>query len=139
MERTRWMGERGSALPLLAIVLGGVALALSLVMVQGQHQARVAQAQWAADAAARAAAAEVVPDAAGGGLEAQRAATVVAEANGARLVSIEVVERPERPGQTSSQAGIRESAPISPTVAVQVDLGGIRAWAAAARFAVEVP
>lgn len=142
MERTRWMQERGSALPLLAIVLGGLVLALSLVLVQGQYQARLARAQWAADGAARAAAAEVVSGVGVGGVSgsaARRAATVVAEANGARLVSIEVVDRPAGPDLTSSQIGIRVAAPISPTVAVEVELGGIRARAAAARYAVGDP
>jgi hypothetical protein len=64
---------------------------------------------------------------------------MVAEANGARLVSIEVVDRPAGPDPTSSQIGIRDAAPISPTVAVEVELGGIRARAAAARYAVGDP
>lgn len=132
MRRTQLTDERGSALPLLAIVLGTVALALSLIVVQTGYRVRVARAQWAADGSALAAAADVVGSD-GGGPQARQAAAAVAEANGARLVSIEVLDR------DSSQHGIDEPTPISPTVLVEVELAGIRARAAAARFAVAEP
>ena len=135
LRRTRRCDERGSATPLLAIVLGGVVLALSVIVVRAEYRVRVAQAQWAADAAALAAAAEVVSALDGGGPEARRAATRLAEANGARLVSTELIDRPG----PRSHPGIDESTPISPTIAVEVELGGVRARAAAARFAVAEP
>ena len=132
MVRTRWMDERGSALPLVAIVLGGVALALSLILVQAQHRVRVAQAQWAADGAARAAAAEVVPGLDGGGAPARDAALRVARPNGARLIEIGVIDQ----GSGTSQTGNGPYLAVSPKVVVEVEVGGLRARAAAARFAV---
>ena len=135
MTQTRWNDERGSALPLLAIVLGGMALALSVLLVQAQHRVRLAQAQWAADGSALAAAAEVVAGPSDGGSEAGRAASAVARANGASVVSIVVIGQPSG----TSHPGINDSTPISPTVSVEVELHGVRARAAAARFAVIDP
>ncbi len=133
MLRTNLTDERGSALPLLAIVLGTVALALSLILVQAQYRVRVARAQWAADGSALAAASDVVAGPEAGGPVARQAAVSVAEANGARLVSIEVTN------QASSHRGIDGVTPISPTVVVEVELDGVVARAAAARFAVAEP
>jgi len=133
MLRTTLTDERGSALPLLAIVLGTVALALSLIVVQAQYRVRVARAQWAADGSALAAASDVVAGADGGGPVARQAASAVAAANGARLVSIEVSN------SASSHRGIDDVTPISPTVVVAIELDGVVARAAAARFAVSEP
>ncbi len=133
MRRIDLTDERGSALPLVAIVLGTVALALSLIVVQAQYRVRVARAQWAADAAALAAANDVVAGADGGGPVARAAARSVAGANGARLVSIGMSN------SASSHRGIEGVTMISPTVVVEIELEGVVAQAAAARFAVPEP
>ncbi len=133
MLRTTVTDERGSALPLLAIMLATVALALGLVLVQAQHRVRVARAQWAADGSALAAASDVVAGPDAGGSLARAAAVSVAEANGARVVSIQVTN------QASSHHGIDGVTPISPTVVVEIELDGVVASAAAARFAVAGP
>lgn len=135
---SRWKrsasGDRGSVQPLLAIVVGGVALALALVVVSAVYRVRVARAQWAADAAARAAAAEVVAGAADGGPVARAAAERVAAANGGRLVSADVV------GGAGSDYDLgperRDLLPVSPVVVIEVERSGVRARAGAARFAV---
>ena len=91
--------------------------------------------QWAADAAALAAAADLVAGLEGGGAPARLAAVEVGAANGARLVSIELVET------TTDGLASGTTAPvaISPTVVVVIELGGITARAGAGRFAVDRP
>lgn len=141
MHATRWTDERGSALPLVAIALVGVVLATTLIVAQTSYRVRLAQAQWAADASAKAAAAHVVAGSDGGGAPARTAASDLAEANGGRLVSVRIIDPdpglPLRGG--SSQPGIDDSTPISPTAIVEVEVDGVRARAAAARFAVTEP
>lgn len=125
--------ERGSVQPLLAIVVGTVALALTLVVVGATVRVRTARAQWAADAAARAAAAEVSAGTDDGGAAAREAAERLAEANGGRLVGVDLLDGPaidyDRP------PGRHEPLPVSPVIVVEVDVAGARARAGAARFA----
>ncbi len=132
---SRMGDERGGVPALAALVLGGLVLALVLVVVSTEVRVRMARAQWAADGSARAAAVDLVPGRPGGGSTARRSAAEVAGANGARLVSIEVVDPPA----VGPEAGTTRSLVISPTVVVTVELDGIEARAAAARFAVEHP
>lgn len=127
-RRCEWGDDRGSLLPLLAVVLGTIALALAVLTVGAGQRTQLARAQWAADGAARAAAAEVV---AGDSDRARRVAAAVAEANGARLVALSV--RPA--GRPSGSPGDR-ALPVSPTVVVEVEIGSSHAVAAAGRFAV---
>ena len=103
------------------VMLVAVAAAMVTVTV-AVHAGRVAEAQWAADAAALAVAAE--------GQE--RAGEELAAANGAVLVSVSVV--PD--GVALSELGIAaHGSTISPSVVVvEVERAGIRARAAAARF-----
>ncbi len=125
-----------------AVALGVTALALGLLMVSAEVRVRQARVQWAADAAALAAAAEVVAGPADGGSRAVAAATELAEANGARLLSITVVGSDpagaDVPGMGST-TGVGASAAISPTVVVEVASGRLRASAGAARYAVVTP
>ena len=134
MRRRGWNQDRGGAPALVAVMLGGIALGLVLVVVSAEVRVRTARAQWAADGAARAAAAEVVPASGPSPVpsSAGRAAAEVAEANGARLVSIEVIDRVRPPPVVGTTAPLA----VSPTVVVTVELAGIEARAAAARFAV---
>lgn len=135
--RTALVGERGSAQPLVAIVLGGVVLALVLLLAGTAHRVRVARVQWAADAAARAAAAEVVAGSTGGGEAAHRSADRLARANGARLVELSLVEIP---GLDPISSGDADGAvPASPSVVVTVVADGVEARSAAGRFAIIPP
>jgi hypothetical protein len=126
--------ERGSVQPLLAIVMGAIALALTLVVLSATVRIRVARAQWAADAAARAAAVEAVAGTDDGGAAAMEAAERLAEANGGRLVGVNLLDGPamdyDRP------PGRHEPLPVSPVIVVEIDVAGARARAGAARFAV---
>jgi Flp pilus assembly protein TadG len=118
-------------------MLAGVVLALTLVMVATMYRVRVARAQWAADAAARAAAAEVTAGHDDGGPAARRAAGRVAAANGATLVTIGLGD-----GTAAGYAGDAGSGapwPVSPVVLIEVELDGVRASSGAARFAVPAP
>lgn len=147
VARSRGVGaERGSAAPLMALALGVVVLGLTLVVVGAEARVRVARALWAADSAARAAAAVVVPDGSDGGARARRSARALAEANGARLVSIEIRSADGRSGEANgpdltmgTADGVGTVQPISPTVVVEVSIGRIRATAGAARFAMTGP
>lgn len=123
--------ERGSILPLLAIVFGAVGLSLALTVVIAGHGVRSAGAQWAADAAALAEAAEP-----GSG-------SAVARANGARVVSVERVDGPagSHPAGPPGGGAGRWTGPIpmSPVVVIEVERAGLRARAAAAAYALEKP
>lgn len=112
-----WNDDQGSILPLASLFMVGLMLIVAVIGVSTEHYARSAKAQWAADAAALAAA--------GSGLTGtdEQAARVLAEANGATLLSVEV-------GDGSHQPTI-----LSPIVVVTIELDGLRAQAAAQRFA----
>jgi Flp pilus assembly protein TadG len=115
-------GERGSIIPLFTIVLLVAVAAMALIVALAAQAGRVSKAQWAADAAALAVAAEGRSD----------AGTALAEAHGAVLVTVSVV--PD--GVPLSELGVAaHGATISPSVVVvEVERDGIRARAAAARF-----
>ena len=131
--------DRGSVLPLLAMVLAGFGLAIVLIGVTARHEVRSAKAQWAADAAALAAAAVGVAD---GG---DAAAVTVAEANGARVVSVSVFDatavKKDRSSESRSERNLFASAGAGrwPVVVVRVDYGGLRASAAAQRVTARNP
>lgn len=140
---TRWSparsdpgGERGSIIPLFAVVLFVMVAATMAVVAIAGHTARVARAQWAADAAALAVAAvgyEGGPQD-GPGVQAGR---LLAEANGAVLVRVSVSGSGSiSVDPNSSHHG---STPLSATVVVEVEREGVVASAAAARFAAPPP
>lgn len=114
--------ERGSIIPLFAVVLLVAVAAMALIVALAAQAARVSKAQWAADAAALAVAAEGQPD----------AGVALATAHGAVLVKVSVVPA----GVPLSELGIAaHGATISPSVVVvEVEREGIRARAAAGRF-----
>ncbi len=150
-------GQAGSILPLLAVVLGLVGLVGSIVALEATLQVRDARADWAADATARAAAGHtgplvagvlVVPGADGEGSPSPETdallevATKVAEANGAVLVSLEIVDRSSQHLDPDRSIWVPESeAPlaVSPVVIVTVTVGGVQGQAAAARMAIVGP
>ncbi|MGH1489149.1 MAG: hypothetical protein ACRBK7_07100 [Acidimicrobiales bacterium] len=117
-----WLrSDRGSIVPLLAVVLLVLAMVTGTIGLATQHYVRLARAQWAADAAALASAAVGLS---GSDIDSARA---LAEANGAELVSVSVVDP-----TGGSGAG---PTPLSSVVVVEVELGGLRARSAARRFA----
>ena len=119
--------ESGSIVAFLALVLAGFALAAGLITVTAGHAVRVARAQWAADAAALAAASDL--DA--GGIRSGRR---LAEANGAELVGFTTVPSSTAFPQPVDKSGDGWAGPLSAIVVVEVELDGVRARAAAARF-----
>ncbi len=131
--------DRGSVLPLLAMVLAGFGLAIMLIGVTARHEVRSAKAQWAADAAALAAAAVGVSDGGHG------VAVTVAEANGATLVSVSVFDattsQQDRSNESRSERNLFASAGARrwPVVVVLVDYRGLRASAAAQRVTARNP
>lgn len=128
--------DEGGGVPAMgAVLLGSVSLALALVLVSAEVRVRMARAQWAADAAALAAAADLVAGRDGGGSAARRSAVELSEANGARLVSIELLDREIDDLAT----GTNRPLALSPTVVVTVELDGVTARAGAGRFAVDQP
>lgn len=118
-ERLR--SDRGSMVPLLALVLLVLAMVVGSIGLSTRHYVRLARAQWAADAAALASAAVGLS---GSDIDSAR---VLAEANGAELVSVSVVD-----SIGDSDIG---ATPLSSVVVVEVELGGVRARSAARRFA----
>ena len=125
-------GDRGSVVPLLALSMVGVALAVVVIGATTRHAVRTARAQWAADAAALAAA-SVGPTTTQGAA----AARAVAEANGATLSSLSVAPGPSDPLIGGGPSG--PGTPVSPVVVVRVDYGGVVVDAAAQRFLVMSP
>lgn len=113
--------DRGSLVPLLAIVLAACALVLALLMLSTGFAVRSARAQWAADATALAIAA-VGPDEAG--IEAGRR---LAEANGAELLGVSTVPVP----------GADPAPSLWPVVVVKVQVGRLQAEAAARRVPID--
>lgn len=126
--------DRGSVLPLLAIVLVAFALSVTVIVATSRHSVRLARAQWAADAAALAVA-SVGPD--DGGVVVGR---VVAEANGARIISMSTGwSAPFEPLRTQISRSGTNGEPLratgmGPVVVVRVDYAGIEAESAAQRF-----
>lgn len=117
-ERARGNSDDGSIVPLLAVVVLIVMLSGLLVGLTAERHRRHAGAQWAADAAALAAAA--------GGVDQTGPASArgIAEANGARLVSMSTYRPPALLGPDV----------VSTVVVIRVEFGGVTASAAAARF-----
>ncbi len=129
------------------MVLAGFGLAVGLIAVTARHEVRSAKAQWAADAAALAAASVGVgveggANTAGGG---HRVAAAVAEANGADLLAVSVVDGDGAPVGRSAESRFERNSPISggsgqwPVVVVRVDYRGVPAAAAAQRFTARNP
>lgn len=131
--------DRGSVVPLLAIVLVGFALSVVVIVATSRHAARVARAQWAADAAALAVAA-AGPES--GGITAGRE---VAEANGARMIGVSTAwpspaeQRMVRYSRTGTNGVSLLSTGMGPVVVVLVDYGGVEAESAAQRFTARIP
>ncbi len=136
----RLHGERGSIVPLAALLIVGLVLVVAMVGVWTEYFVRSARAQWAADAAALAAA--------GNGLTGSdvEAARLLAEANGAVLVVVSLADEsgdevddlaaPDWAEQGGDNAPDRVGpAALSPVVVVEVDFEGVRARSAARRFA----
>lgn len=122
--------DRGSVTPLVALLMLGLVLSVTMIGVSTEHYVRSARAQWAADAAALAAAANGLDGSDGS------AARVLAEANGAVLVSVLVVDEPL--GSSEPVTGVGDGMqPLSPVVVVEVEFDGVRARSAARRFAVD--
>ncbi len=143
VQRTEWFGgERGSLLPLLALVAVGVVIATGLITVTADRHIRTARAQWAADAAALAAATVGVDSGGAGtgsgpnpGPDAVAAAKALAEANGARLISIGVVAGPSASSGSGQQTGNAVGATIMRSIVViRVEYGGVQAESAAQRL-----
>ncbi|MEM7275534.1 MAG: hypothetical protein AAF547_20830 [Actinomycetota bacterium] len=116
-------GERGSLVPLLAVVLPVVALVLVLIVGTAHRAATVGRVQWAADATALAVAA------AGPFGDGPAAGQRVAAANGATIRSI----------RTVPPAGGEGSDAVAVTVVVEVEAGGVIATAAATLVWVDSP
>lgn len=121
--------DRGSVLPLVAMLLFAFVLAGGVVVATARHHVRSVEAQWAADAAALAAA-SVASESDG-----IAAATRLAEANGGRLIGLSVAADPALVGVGAGSVGPGVEPP-SRVVVVEVELDGVRARAAAARFLV---
>jgi uncharacterized membrane protein len=121
--------DRGSVVPVVALLLVGLVLSVAVIQATTERYTRLARAQWAADAAALAAAAS------GPSGTDEVAARAVAEANGASLLGLGV-----GPAGSEGPVSIGDgSTPLSPVVVVEVEFEGVRARAAARRFAVEAP
>ncbi len=97
-----WRSEKGQAMPLLAMTLVGLLISVALILALAGRVSDRATAQTAADAAALA-----------GAAEGAHAARALAEANGAELITFDV---------------------LGDTVSVAVEVDGVRAEARAELF-----